>query len=165
MENFVLGNKDFAPRFGLTSGSSGGTFNADNIIFGGLAGGRTLTATGNKDVFQYNTSVDFTNGDQIANFTPGTDKVTFTNLSRSSPFSKALKGRRTGKLLTTVNKSSKVAKNKTLLVYNSRSGELFYNANGSKGGFGSGGGLIADFSPNVKLSNNDFLFSYTDPLA
>jgi hypothetical protein len=52
-----------------------------------------------------------------------------------------------------------------VLVYNSSNGELFYNPNGSQSGLGSGGGLIADFSSNPRLSNSDFLYSYVDPLA
>jgi hypothetical protein len=106
-----------------------------------------------------------TSRDDIINFKAGVDKMLIGGVQRSSPIGKALKGSRTGKLLTTVSKSNQVQRSKTLLVYNSRSGELFYNPNGSGSGLGRGGGLIADFSPNVRLSNSDFLFSYVDPLA
>ncbi|MFM8277568.1 MAG: hypothetical protein ACKN89_11400, partial [Cyanobium sp.] len=147
-----------------TGGISQPTINAaaiDTIIAGGIGAGRTLTATAGKDIVRYNTSFDFTYGDTIVNFQPGTDKLLFTQLDRSSPIGKALKGASSGKLLTKVTRSRNVAGSRTVFVYNSSNGELYYNPNGSRAGFGNGGGLIADFTPNVNLSNADFQFSYS----
>jgi hypothetical protein len=159
-----------APVISGGGGSVGGTLPPpaaprDNIILGGLGRSRKLRATSGKDIFQYDARRGLTSRDDIINFKAGVDKMLIGGVQRSSPIGKALKGSRTGKLLTTVSKSNQVQRSKTLLVYNSRSGELFYNPNGSGSGLGRGGGLIADFSPNVRLSNSDFLFSYVDPLA
>lgn len=150
---------------GLGGGSPAVAASQDNIIFGGMGRSRKLRATSRKDIFQYDARRGFTSRDDIINFKAGVDKMLIGGVQRSSPIGKALKGATTGRLLTTVNRSNQVERSRTLLVYNSRSGELFYNANGSQSGLGRGGGLIADFSPNVRLSNSDFLFSYVDPLA
>lgn len=148
---------------GVGGGSS--ALPQDNIILGGLGRSRTLRGTSGRDIFQYDARRGLTSRDNITNFKAGVDKVLIGGIQRSSPIGKALNGARSGNLLSTVRKSNQVATSRTVLVYNSSNGELFYNPNGSQSGLGSGGGLIADFSSNPRLSNSDFLYSYVDPLA
>jgi hypothetical protein len=138
---------------------------ADQGVSGGPGASRTLAGTPADDVFQYSAARGLAAGDVIRDFEAGSDRILIADVQRKSPIGKALKGKTRGKLLSKVKKSKQVGRSRSLLVYNTKKGELFYNANGSRKGLGGGGGLIADFTPNVKLSHADFLFAYVDPLA
>lgn len=138
---------------------------AGQAVSDGPAASRTLAGTPANDVFEYSAARGLAAGDEIRDFRPGSDRILIADLQRRSPIGKALKGKTRGKLLAKVKKTKQVGRSRSPLVYNTKKGELFYNANGSRKGLGDGGGMIADFTPNVKLGNADFLFAYVDPLA
>jgi Ca2+-binding RTX toxin-like protein len=117
-------------------------YGGDDILNGGV-GTDTLNGGAGNDRFVFDTNSVFSASsigiDSIQDFTVGSDKIvldktTFTAL-RSSPGS----GFSVGSDFATVTTDTAVANSSAAIVYNSASGRLFYNQNGSLQGLGSGG--------------------------
>lgn len=128
--------------------------NAGKDDLNGDAGNDTLTGGSGSDRFIYSTNRRFRNSDLgedvITDFLVGTDiivldKTTFTKVKSTS----------NDNFLEVVNRDGKVTSSSAFIVYNSSSGELFYNANGSNNGFGKGG-LFATLQDKPALEATDF---------
>jgi Ca2+-binding RTX toxin-like protein len=133
---------------------------ANNTLSGGAAND-TLTGGLGADSFIYNTSAAFATSavgvDTITDFTIGQgdkivlDKTTFTSIS-SIP----------GTGFSVVSEFAKVttdalaATSAADIVYNSTTGGLFYNQNGTAAGFGNGGQFLTLTGKPV-LTANQFL--------
>ncbi|NEP43739.1 MAG: hypothetical protein F6K35_32750, partial [Okeania sp. SIO2H7] len=127
-----------------------------DIIIGGQ-GEDTLIGGGGSDRFVFNTGKKFPQKDRIVDFDSSEnddillDKSTF----------KALKSK-PGSGFTLVAefdavKSDRAARiSDAFIVYNENNGKLFYNPNGSKNGFGSGG-LFAILNNSPELEDGDFM--------
>ncbi|WP_277926227.1 MULTISPECIES: calcium-binding protein [Nostoc] len=131
---------------------------AGNDTLVGGAGNDVLTGGSGADSFVYNTDAAYNNTaigkDAIADFTHSQndkivlDKTTFTAItsnagtgfSNASDFAIASLG----------------ALSSAVIVYNSVTGELFYNPNGSAVGFGNGG-LFATLKDAPTLTASDFV--------
>ena len=99
--------------------------------------------------------------DVLTDFTSGEDKILIQNVVRGSRLASILDGKtRSRNVLDTVKSSSAAARSKYLYVYDEISGRLYFNSNGSRKGFGSGGGLVAELPPFAGLSSGDLQFSY-----
>ena len=97
----------------------------------------------------------------MTDFTSGEDKILIQNVVRGSRLASILDRKtRSRNVLDTVNSSSAAARSKYLYVYDEISGRLYFNSNGSRKGFGSGGGLVAELPPFAGLSSGDLQFSY-----
>jgi Ca2+-binding RTX toxin-like protein len=105
--------------------------------------------------------------DTLIGFNPSEDKIQINNVTRGSKVDKFFKGktqsRKKGLLTVEGKKGSKSAE--SLYAYDADSGQLYYNANGEKKGFGSGGGLIAELTQGLDLDGSNLVISYADPLA
>jgi Ca2+-binding RTX toxin-like protein len=148
---FAQGGNDFI------NGAAGndtlyGDAGNDSLLGG--AGNDTLYGGQGSDQFIFDMGRRFdreTMGvDQIADFSAGVDKIvlkrsTFTKLSNGAT------------QFATVTTDAAAARSNALIVYNSSSGRLFYNANGNRAGFGSDGGYFANLNGNPGLSVNDLL--------
>ncbi|MDY6803227.1 MAG: calcium-binding protein [Cyanobacteriota bacterium] len=121
-----------------------------------LNGGKgedVLTGGKGKDFFIF-THIKQT--DEITDFVLGQDQIVldksaFKRLKSSKGKSFSRKGE-----FAVVDDAAEVASSKAFIVYNENSGELFYNANGNKAGFGAGGGLFAKLDSAPKLGATDF---------
>ena len=134
---------------------------AGNDSLNGGAGNDTLTGGIGADKFIYNTNAAFTTSavgvDTITDFTIGQgdkivlDKTTFpkitsvagTGFSINSEFAK-------------VNSDALAAKSAADIVYNTATGGLFYNQNGTAAGLGTGGKFLTLTNKPV-LTENQFL--------
>ena len=148
-----------------------GTSNAD-IITGSigpdtLAGGPgpdRLTGGGGPDTFRFSLGDPVV--DVVLDFVPGLDKIQIDGVVVGSKLDRLLKGQpQAKKVLGIVDGSRKASTSKRLYAYDETSGTVYYNANGSKKGFGSGGGAVVDLAPGLSLKSSDFLFSYAPGLA
>jgi hypothetical protein len=85
----------------------------------------------------------------ITEFTSGQDKMELHRsfFSGLTPFNLAFE---------TVTSDQQAATSSANIVYNSTSGSLFYNQNGTTDGFGSGG-QFASLTPNLTLAASDFV--------
>ena len=91
--------------------------------------------------------------DTIENFILGDDKIvldrtTFNNL-KNNKF-------RDSREFEVVDRLAEAKNSDAFIVYNEKTGDLFYNTNGSKRGFG-GGGLFATLEETPELTAEDFL--------
>ena len=118
----------------------------DDILTGGKGSDRFIFDTGRK----YNQ--DTIGRDEIADFVVGQkdkivlDTTTFTKLKPKQNFSKQF---------ATVTSEKAAATSDAYIVYNSKNGHLFYNANGDRAGFGAGG-LFATLEGAPELDAKDF---------
>lgn len=104
--------------------------------------------------------------DVILDFTPGQDKIQIDGVTRGSRLDRVLKGAaESSKVLRTVDGRKAASAAKTLYSYDAQTGNLYFNANGSKKGFGSGGGVVAELPPGLELRGRDLQFNYAPPLA
>lgn len=148
-----------------------GTENADTIIGGlyvdilrGEKGIDLLTGGRSADIFELVYSDPLP--DQILDFVPGEDKIKYVDVNPGSALGLFLKGGTVSKsVLKTVKKESAAARSSRFLVYNNRTGDLFFNSNLRSEGYGAEGGLIARLEPGLKLKSMDFLFDFADPVA
>ena len=147
----------------LTGGAGSDNLNggAGNDILNGGAGNDKLTGGTGADRFLYNTNATFTRAsvgvDTITDFVISQndkivlDKTTFpkitsangTGFSRDAEFAK-------------VSSNTAVAISGADIVYNTVTGELFYNQNGTATGFGTGG-KFAVLSNKPNLTENQFI--------
>lgn len=115
--------------------------NVGNNTIDGGAGSDTLTGGDGSDRFQFSSTTAFASAnlgiDTIVDFTSGTDFIVLSrqtfNLSTSS-----------GQLLSNsefalVNSDAQAASTTARIAFSTSSRRLFYNENGSSGGFGDGG--------------------------
>lgn len=136
---------------GANSDSLIGGFGNDSLT-GGKGSDRFVFSQG--DTFVADQSVPFTRSmgvDKLTDFQSGQDKIelyrnTFT----------AFKGR--GISLESVATKKVAQRSKAVLTYITKTGSLFYNQNGRKAGFGSGG-QFADLADGLKIQGKDFQLS------
>lgn len=128
-----------------------------NDLLDGGKGNDTLTGGEGNDKFVFNTRRRFRSRDAgvdtIEDFILGEDKIvldrtTFRSL-KNNKFREDLE-------FEVVDTNAAAKNSDAFIVYNETSGGLFYNANGSKGGFG-GGGLFATLEGPPELTADDFL--------
>lgn len=133
----------------------------NDSLIGGF-GNDALTGGKGKDEFVFNNgeifisiqSIPFNRAmgvDRITDFESGKDKIklyrdTFT----------ALTGRRIS--FESIETKKAAQKSKAFITYISKTGNLLYNQNGAKSGFGSGG-QFADLANGLELQAKDFLLS------
>lgn len=154
-----------------------GTSNADvitgnygaNKIYGGL-GADVMAGLFGADTFQFRLSDGLSQGDQIIDFDPSEDKIQLSDVPRGSRLAKLFKGqaeisgKKSSKVFAVVESERMAANSKRQFVYDRTSGALYYNENGKKGGFGSGGQIatlpiLIDFqASNITLHYNDQAF-------
>lgn len=149
-----------------------GTNNADKIsgldsddILDGGAGNDTLIGGRGFDIFRYNTGKAFTSADvgvdtindfavnNVNNFGADLfvlDKQTFTALKTIGGSSMDSRD------FATVTSNAQAEISKAAIVYNSGTGDLFYNQNGSTSGFGTGGEFATLVGSPDNLSSQDF---------
>ncbi|NEP45027.1 MAG: calcium-binding protein, partial [Okeania sp. SIO2H7] len=126
-------------------------------IFEGGKGNDTLTGGDGKDKFVFNSKRSFRSKDigvdTIDDFILGEDKIvldrTTFNSFKNNKF-------RDGREFETVDTDAAAKNSDAFIVYNETTGDLFYNANGSKAGFG-GGGLFATLEGAPELGVDGFL--------
>ena len=122
----------------------------DDTLFG-LYGFDVITGGTGRDQFVFNITntvfnKSFAGITGITDFVHGEDKIvlgkqTFPKLSKGLSFA-------------TVKNVGQAQKSKALITYVTRSGALFYNANGARAGFGAGG-QFADLTNGLVLSKSD----------
>ncbi len=134
-----------------------GSDGKDQLIGG--AGKDQLTGDSGRDKFIFSNTPNYPEGlnqafersrmgiDQVVDFQPGEDKIildggTFTALKQKIQFA-------------SVNHELAAQTSSAILTYVRTTGRLYYNANGSQSGFGSGG-LFAEFNNQANLSIKDF---------
>ena len=126
----------------------------------GFAGDDILTGGKGKDSFEFGGAATFKKADLgvdiITDFqssqkdTIVLSKTTFDKLESSIG-----KGFSVIAEFDTVNADKKAETSEAFIVYNQKTGDLFYNANGSEAGFGSGG-LFATLEGAPTLKESDF---------
>ncbi|MBD1913659.1 MULTISPECIES: hypothetical protein [unclassified Leptolyngbya] len=144
----------------LTSGAGSdrllGGLGADAL--NGGAGNDTLTGGGGRDSFQFASSRSFRRADfgvdRITDFLRGQDRITlsaraFTLLGNS--VGRSLNGNQ----FASVTSDAAAGRVGAAIAYNRTNGRLFYNANGSAAGFGTGG-QFATLQEAPALTRNDF---------
>ena len=111
-----------------------------------------MTGGASIDRFIFNTNKAFDSddlgADEISDFVPGQDIIlldtaTFTALGAIETD------------FASVNSNGAAANSDAIIVYNSNNGNLYYNQNGSAGGFGSGG-LFATLADAPVIEAEDF---------
>jgi len=154
----------------INGGSGSDNMNGDggnDIINGGsgndtLVGGPgsdILNGGSGKDRFLYQSNRRFRSqdfgADTIAKFVVGQDDIVLDKTTFDSLESKPGNGLVKNDFATIKGKAS-AATSSAEIVYNSSTGDLFYNANGRAPGFG-GGGKFATLTHEAALSRSDFM--------
>ena len=99
--------------------------------------------------------------DILIDFTPAEDKILISGVQSSSKLGRFLKGgSESNKVLATVSSAKTATRSKRLYAYDEQTGNLYFNPNGAKKGYGSGGGLVAELPPLLDLAPTDLQFSY-----
>ncbi|AFZ59157.1 calcium-binding protein [Anabaena sp. PCC 7938] len=143
-------------------GDKAGATYVGNDTLNGQAGNDSLTGGLGADIFGFG-GTGLSTQQNVAN-SIGNDIVTDFNsaegdqiqLSQVSFTAFAVTGSLTAADITFVTTNSGIGSKSTFLVYNTVSGELYYNANGSATGSG-GGGFFATFTGAPALSGTDFV--------
>ncbi|GGA12180.1 esterase-like activity of phytase family protein [Okeania sp. KiyG1] len=117
-----------------------------------------LTGGGSVDRFIFAANDEFSQAslgiDEITDFNPDLDLIlldlrTFTEITTTA-------GEDIGDEFAIVGSNGDAASSEAIIVYNSTNGGLFYNANGSDGGFGDGG-RFATLTGTPTISAEDFV--------
>ena len=127
-----------------------GTYEVDSLIGG--SGSDTMTGGLGSDSFVFDAPIR-SGIDVITDFTYGgrefdkivLDKDVFTKLKTKKLSFAKVKGAKAAKL------------SKALVVYDSKSGSLFYNSNAASRGFGSDSGKFAQLSSGLALTGQSFI--------
>ncbi|PZD70718.1 Leukotoxin [Acaryochloris thomasi RCC1774] len=145
------------------SGGSGadqilGNRGADTLIGG--AGNDTLVGGAGADLYTYDTGVTFVRrdvgSDQIQGFVAGQDKIALGLTTFDTLSSVAGDGFSVAADFEVVNSTMGARQSLAEIVYQTNTGDLFYNQNGANAGFGEGG-LLTTFTDNPGLSTSDFI--------
>lgn len=121
--------------------------------FNGGSGDDTMTGGASIDRFIFATNQEFDADDigvdEITDFVVSQDKILLSQTTFTAINSIATE-------FATVTSNNAAATSDAVIVYNSNNGGLFYNTNGSDGGFGDGG-RFATLSNGALLEVNDFI--------
>lgn len=140
--------------------------NQANQIYGSK-GPDVMTGLLGQDLFRFRLSDGLGQGDQITDFNPSEDQIQIADISRDSKLAKLFKGqselpaKKASKALAIVDSAGLAETSKRQLVYDRTSGALYYNENGKKAGFGSGG-QIATLPILLDLQASDITLLYND---
>ncbi|MDY7004440.1 MAG: S8 family serine peptidase [Cyanobacteriota bacterium] len=119
----------------------------------GGSGDDTMTGGASIDRFIFATNQEFDTDDigvdEITDFVVGQDKIILSQTTFTAINSIATE-------FATVTSNNAAATSDAVIVYNSNNGGLFYNTNGSAGGFGDGG-QFATLSNGALLEVDDFI--------
>ncbi|WP_162245024.1 calcium-binding protein [Rhizobium sp. Root1212] len=158
LDNIVLGNagkntlaggngKDALKGNGGDDILKGDT--GDDILFGGL-GKDTLTGGANKDIFVFDTALGSSNVDHLTDFSVVDDTIHLENAVFTVL---TVLGTLAGSAFVK-NTTGKAVDGNDRVIYETDTGNLFYDSNGS----GSGGSvLFATLNKNLALTSNDFV--------
>lgn len=131
-----------------------------NDVLGGDAGNDTFTGGSGNDKFLYNTNAVFKTAsvgiDAIADFTHSIDKFVLDKTTFSAISSVVGTGFSVASEFAIVTSNTAAATSKADIVYNSASGNLFYNQNGTSSGFGTGA-QFAILTGTPTISATDFM--------
>jgi Ca2+-binding RTX toxin-like protein len=118
-----------------------------DVLIGGL-GRDTLTGGAQNDIFVFNVAPTAPNADTITDFTHNIDTIWLENAVMGAL------GTRTGALASTKFWKGAAAHDANdRIIYNSATGDLFYDANGNRSG---GSALIAKLDTGLNLTASDF---------
>ncbi len=135
------------------------TGGAGRDILDGGAGNDILISGGGSDSFLFNTERSFRKPDvgvdRIDDFIIGQDQIVLDKTTFNKLQSTTGQGFNVPKEFEVVDSQTDAAISEAFIVYDRSTGNLFYNQNGSKSGFGSGG-LFATLD-DTSLSRSDFL--------
>ena len=158
LSNSITGN-EAANRLSGSSGNDTLVGGLGNDTLVGGTGNDSLTGSSGADRFLFDTNAVFAASsigiDTITDFTVGTDKITIdktTFTALSSIAAGALPGSQFAVVTTDTTAGSSTA----AIVYNSTTGALFYNQDGSVAGLGTGG-QFATLPTKPALTAADFL--------
>lgn len=129
-------------------------------IFNGGAGNDLLIGGGGSDRFFFSGGRDFNRADlgsdRLKDFETDIDKILLEKRTFSSLESIAGDGFSIIEEFEVVNGKNAATKSDAKIVYNSKTGDLYYNPNGSQAGFSSGG-KFAQLLGKPELEATDFL--------
>jgi Ca2+-binding RTX toxin-like protein len=156
LDNLITGNSGNNLLKGLGGKDTiDGAVGNDTLIGG--AGDDLLTGGEGADNFLFGSGAVFAMNafgvDRITDFTPGSDKIALSKTSFAT-LSSAIGGNLQTSELAIINDDNLAGSSSAKIVYNSATGNLFYNQNGVTDGLGSGG-LFATLNGN--LNANDVL--------
>lgn len=120
-----------------------------NALYGNL-GADTLTGNDGEDFFVFDTTPSAANADTITDFTVGVDSLVFNN----AIFTKIGKDGALAEGALAVNDIATAAERNDRVIYNSVTGELFYDADGSRSGKAV---LVAEIGAGLALTAADVL--------
>ncbi|MDY6803351.1 MAG: FG-GAP-like repeat-containing protein [Cyanobacteriota bacterium] len=158
LDNQIAGNKKANKLQGLT-GNDTLTGGKGHDIFMGGPGDDTLTGGKGKDRFKFGSDRSFNaedfGVDTITDFkTAQKDSIVLSETTFDKLESIVGKGFSIIAEFEAVNGDNKPQNSEAFIVYNQTTGDLFYNANGSKPGFGSGGKFATlEGAPELKASD------------
>lgn len=157
-DNQILGNKKANKLDGLAGNDTLTGGNGNDILMGG-SGDDILTGGKGKDRFKFGSdrpfnAVDF-GVDTITDFkTAQKDSIVLSEKTFEKLESIVGKGFSVIAEFEAVNGENKAKTSEAFIVYNQKTGDLFYNANGSQPGFGSGGKFASlEGAPELKASD------------
>lgn len=162
LDNVITGNSGNNLLKGMNGNDSllGGTGN--DVLVGG-AGNDRLTGGDGTDQFLFGSGAVFAQTqfgtDTITDFLKGTDKLVLSKLSfnvLTSAIGGNLLATEFATINTTTNELALAGSSTAKIVYNSGTGNLFYNQNLATSGVGTGG-LFASLTGTPNLGINDFL--------
>jgi endoglucanase len=133
----------------------GGTGN-DTLV--GWGGNDTLTGGAGSDQFRYGSYSGFhtrdVGADQINDFEMGIDTIALDKTTFASLSSGVGSGFSSSSDFATVNNDAATATSSAIIVYNTATGGVFYNQNGTAAGWGTGGRFVTVVGlPNLTAAN------------
>jgi len=144
----------------LNGGAGNDTLNGgsgDDILVGG-SGDDTLIGGNGDDTFMFASGRAFDTADfgvdNLSNFDPGPDLITLSATTFTA-LTSAVGGPLSGRDFAIVGSDVAAARTGAAIVYNRNNGNLFYNANGSDAGFGTGG-QFAILEDRLSVNRRDF---------
>lgn len=129
--------------------------NSGNDALKGGTGDDLLTGGAGQDSFYLMPPTDGPT-DTVTDFLSGTDKLVLRKAMFTSLSSAVGQGFSQSEEFASVSDAAAIATQAALIVYNTATGDLFYNANGREAGFGTGG-QVAKLASAPTLAASDFL--------